>query len=186
MPEQNLAESADVALEAVAEKNREHGSLPRWVEWASLSTMIMALISAVGGFMAGNTGDEAFVDRQKQIVDLIALNRMELRSELLLTRQAVIESAGKKIDQSLLDDIQATNQEVLRSTRQASKEVAASQALLQTNELFAIGTTILSVAITLTGMSVIVRQKRLWFGGIGISVVGAGFVVYGMFQTVAT
>lgn len=185
MPEENFTEIAEVAIEAVSEHSREHGSLPRWVEWASLSTMIMALFSAVGGFMASNTIDEAIVDRQKQIADLIALNRMELRSELLLTRLAVIESAGKQADQELLDQVQASNRAVLQSTKQASQEVAESQTHLQSNALFAIGTTILSVAITITGMAVIVRKKRLWFGGVGVSIAGAGFVVYGVLRMLA-
>ena len=184
MSEENLAaEATEFAIEAVTEHDQKHGALPRWVEWASLSTMVMALFAAVGGFMASSTVEEALVDGQKQIADLITLNRMEMRSELLLNRQAVIESTGRNADQSLLDEIQAANKAATNSTKRASEEVAESRALLQTNELFAVGTTILSVAITLTGMSVIVRKQRLWLGGIGISVVGAGFVIYGLFKT---
>lgn len=186
MPEDNFAEAAEVAIEAVTENAHEHGALPPWVEWASLSTMVMALFAAVGGFMASSTDEEALVDGQKQLADLVTLSRMEMRSQLLLNRLAVIESTGRNADQSLLDEIQAANKAATDSTKRASEEVAESGALLQTNELFSVGTTILSVAITLTGMAVIVRQQRLWFGGIGISVVGAGFVLYSLVKTLVS
>ena len=165
MPEENFAEIVEVAVEETAHELRGHGALPRWIEWASLSTMIMALIAAVGGFLEGSTGDEAVADRQKQIADLIERNRMEVRSELLLNRVTVIEASGKPVDPSLLAEAQAAQQAANQSSERASGEVAESRAMFQTDGLFAIGATILSLAITLTGMAVIVRQQLDHFFG---------------------
>ena len=178
MPE-NIEESAEVAMEAIEAESREHGGhVPKWILWASLSTMIMALFSAVGGLLAGMTGNEAIIERQEQLSELIFLNRMELASDVLLTRLAVIESTGKRPPQELLDAIEKNTKAVAEYSSEASEDVADSKFALQTHELFAIGTTILAVAITLTGMAVIVRQKRIWYVGLGISASGALVVVY--------
>lgn len=54
------------------------------------------------------------------------------------------------------------------------------QAILE-HELFAIGVTILSVAITLSGLSVVTDMPRLFTAGIGLGIVGAGFFCAGVY-----
>ena len=145
-------------MEAIGEQSRDEKA-PKWIEWAALSTMAMALFSAAGGLLAGMTGNEALIERQEQIAELIRMNRMELEAEVRLTRLVVIKSAGETPEPSLLKDIEAANKKVSEYSKQASEDVADSKTALRTHELFAIGTTILSVAITLTGMAVIVWKK---------------------------
>jgi len=66
MPEEFAEEAAEVAMEAIEERAEgDHQPVAKWVEWASLSTMVMALASALGGLMAGKTSDEAIIGRQK-------------------------------------------------------------------------------------------------------------------------
>ena len=181
MPEENFEEIAEVAMEAIEqESGGHHKDIPNWIEWAALSTMLIALFSAVGGLLAGMTGNEAIIERQEQISELIDVNRMELAAEVLLTRLAVIESAGDKPEQALLDEIRDSQTAVSEHAKRAFEDVQQSQSALRTHELFAIGTTILSVAITLIGMAVIVRQQRLWYLGLAISTCGAAIVVYGI------
>ena len=99
MPENNIEESAEVALDAATDEAREgRGPHPRWLIWAAMSTMIMALFSVVGSLLAGITSNEAIIDRQMQLRELIDLNRIELEAEVLLTRLAVLESTGQKSD----------------------------------------------------------------------------------------
>ena len=181
MSEENFEEIAEVAMQAIEEESGgHHKHMPNWIEWAALSTMLIALFSAAGGLLAGITGNEAIIDRQEQIGELINVNRMELASEVLLTRLAVIESAGDKPEQALLDDIRDSQKEVSEHAKKAFEDVEESKSALRTHEVFAIGTTVLSVAITLIGMAVIVRQKRIWYVGLAISTCGAGFIIYGI------
>ena len=141
---------------------------------------MMAVFAAVGGLLAGMTGNEAIIERQEEISELIDVNRTELASEVLLTRLAVIQSAGEMPEQVLLDQIRDSQIAVSEHAEKAFDDVQESKSALRTHELFAIGTTILSVAITLIGMAVIVRQKRVWYLGLAISTCGAAFVVYGI------
>ena len=46
--------------------------------------------------------------------------------------------------------------------------------------IFAIGITLLSVAITLTGMAIIAQHKLPWVTGLVLGGAGCGFVVYGL------
>lgn len=166
--------AAEIAMET-AELGIE-GSLNKaatWIEWASMSTMVMALPTAIGGLFAGMTSNEAIVDRQNQISELIHMNRMELQSEVQLTRLAVMELKGDEPDQAMLDDIKRADDAVRKLEDDASEDVEDSEQALHTHELFAIGTTIVSLAITLTGMAVITRRKYIWSIGLLIALGGA-------------
>jgi hypothetical protein len=185
MPEENIEEFAEVALEAAEDESREHGHRVPWLEWATLSTMLMALFSVIGGLLAGKTGNEAIIDRQMQLQELVQLNRMDLEAEVMLTRLAVINSSNLSADPALLQRIATRTKAIEGYTHTADEDEDESATTLAQHELFAIATTILSVAITLTGMAVIVRRRSLWFGGIGISIGGAAVLVYGVARMLA-
>ena len=177
MPE-SFEEVAEVALEAVREEGRYAD--PAWIRMASLSTMVMALFSSVGGLLAGLAGNEAIIDRQKQLVDQVELNRLEIEHEVLATRVGVLESISQQPDAALLSRVEASI-ETLRELREEAAEFGAeSEALFQIHELLAIGTTFLSIAITMTAMAVIVRQRRLWYFGMVLAAVGAVIVTRGV------
>lgn len=181
-----IEESAKMALEVAKEavQREEGGHPPSWLAWATFSTMFMALFPVFGGLLAGITGNDAIIDRQKQLRKLIDLNRTELEAEVLLTRLAAMESAGQKPDPSMLQRIETKTNALDQYTQTAEKDEEASKAALEEHELFAIGTTILSMAITLTGMAVIVRRRPIWYSGVGISVFGAGAIIYGIVQMI--
>ncbi len=140
--------------------------------------MLMAMFSAVGGLLAGMSGNEAIIERQIQLSELMRLNRMELRSEVLLTRLAVLQSQGGEPEAALLEKIRLATAEAGQHAAQATGNVDDSKAAWQTHELFAISTTILSSANTLIGMAVIVQQRRVWIAGIGIGSMGAVLLLF--------
>lgn len=181
MSEDLGGEAVEVALEAVEDEvqgGRE--GQPVWFERAALGIMVMALFTAVGGLLSGITANEAIIDRQKAIGELIERNRTDLKAEVLLTRIDLIELMGREPDPSMLEEVAAAYEVGDRFTEEASEHVAGGAAALREHELFAIGTMLLSVAITLSGMAVVVRIKYVWSGALGLGVIGAGVVVYGI------
>ncbi len=161
------------------------GEEPAWIRWASVSTMVMALFSAAAGLMAGKAANEAIIGREEEIVEIIDLDRAELEHEVLLNRTLVLESMGRVPEPSLLRRIEADAEAIQEYQARASQDRAESTAALDTHELFAVGTTVLSMAITLTAMAVIVRRKAVWYVGVGIAAAGAAILAYG-FATLFT
>jgi len=66
------------------------------------------------------------------------------------------------------------------ASKLAHAAVEDSEDALGAHELFAIATTLLSVAITLTGMAVIVKRERIWYIGLCIGGVGAVILFWGL------
>ena len=174
MPEESTEEASEVALEAVRELAEE--SEAPWVKWAALSTMIMALFSAIGGLLAGKTANETIIARQMQISQLLHLNRSELHSDVLMTRLAVLELMGKEVSDDLRQRVETAAEAADKYSDEAVEDLGDSREALESHESLSLGTTILSTAITLIGMAVIVKRKSLWLCGLTIGACGGVMV----------
>lgn len=150
----------------------------------AIASMIMALLSAIGALLAGITANEILIERTEEIVERQDMETARLKVEILQTKAALLNAMDKPVpegDVKRIEEYRAAIGEVKFEVE--TDEAKVSQSILE-HELFAIGVTILSVAITLCGLSVLTRRHSLFTCGIAISVVGAGFLgggVYTMF-----
>ncbi len=184
MPEEDYLESAEAAIEAVEEEEEEAqeqgvGPTP-WVHWASLSTMVMALFSAAGGLLAGVTANEALIERQEELHQLMEVNRDVLETELLRTHLTIFESMGRLPPPPMIERLQSLERTSNQDSEKVLIELESSEATLEAHEIFAVATTLLSVAISLTGMSVIARRRGIWLSSLVIASAGALLLVYGL------
>ena len=180
MPEEDLTESAETALEAVLDRASEDDDPARdWKDWASISTMVMALLSAVGGMMAGHSGNEAMIGKQELITDRIDRNQAQLRLEILQTRMLLMQSSGQPLDEQIKQTAETLEQQLESVYEEVYEEERETTISLQAHELFSLGTTLLSAAITITGMSIVIRRQALWLLGGIVSCFGAAAIVFG-------
>lgn len=179
MPEAEFEEVAEVAHDVL----REHASeaeTPDWVKWTAVSAMLMALFSAVGALLAGITANEALLTRTEEIVEVVERNRDQLEIEILISRQEVLEALGQTASEDArIDEI---SREMERLKEEASEVELKAQKAMHDHEVFAIGVTLLSIAITLSGMAVVSRRPRVWHVGLAIGAVGSLIVGYGVLQ----
>lgn len=75
--------------------------------------------------------------------------------------------------------IQAYDERIAALELEAEEEESRVQLVNSTHLSLAISVTIMSVAITLSGMAVIVEQKSLWYAGMIVGLVGTIGVLYG-------
>ena len=150
----------------------------------AIASMIMALLSAVGALLADITANEILIGRTEQIIERQRMETARMKVEVLRTKVALLEAMGKPVDvvdQQRIGEYRSGIGEVKFETE--SDEAKVGQAILE-HGLFAIGVTILSVAITLSGLSVDTSRRGLFTVGVVIGLIGAGFLgggVYTMF-----
>ena len=173
------AESAhEVILDAVQSDEQDERS---WTKWVALTAMVMALFSTVGALLAGITSTESLMVRTEEILELSRLENDRLHIEILRSKHDLVRSMGQLPDEA----------EVLRIL-EYEKDVAALETIVgrdevrvvianQKHTVFALGVTLLSIAITLSGMSIIASRQILWYVGIVFGLVGCGFVSWGIF-----
>ncbi|MCA9058818.1 MAG: DUF4337 family protein [Planctomycetaceae bacterium] len=177
MPEEDLTESTESAIETVLDHNREkqkqQGEPERgWQDWASISTMMMALLAGLGGMLAGKTGNDAIIERQREIVGLVDRNELQLQLEILMTRRTIIELTGRPVPDDIRTRIREMDQQLSGVLNQAHADDLGTIVAMHAHEYFATGTTLLSAAITITGMSIVTRRRGLWILGLLISLGG--------------
>lgn len=167
-------EAAEVGKDILREEAAEAPSenMPRWIVLTALSTLVMALFSAVGALMAGITANEALLGRTTEILEAVNRDRDQLEVEILATKHDILSALNQPVDDG--------ERKLVSQIREATKEIAEDELVvsevMHKHETFAIGVTLLSIAITLSGMAVVTRRPPIWHVGLVIGVVGAGFV----------
>lgn len=174
-------EAAEVGLEILNEEASEnsHHSAPKWIALAAISTLVMALFSAVGALMAGITANEALLGRTAEIVEVVDRDRDQLEVEILASKHELLRALGKPVDSDEARLIEE-NRTIRDSTEEMAEDEDEIAAAMYDHERLAIGVTLLSIAITLSGLAVVARNPRIWHVGLVVGTIGAGFVSYAL------
>ncbi len=177
-------EAAEAAKDTVLEEAEQLvEKKPSWVAWLAISTMAMALFSAVGALLAGITANEALMERTHEIVEVVDRDRDQIEIEILRSKHDVLKALGVAPDKDERKIVEKSR-DVRRLTAEIKEEELTVGRTMRAHEIFAIGVTLLSIAITLSGMAVVLQRRRVWHIALGLGSVGASVVIYTATQTI--
>ena len=175
-------DSAEEATGLILEEaSRTEDGRPRWTLWASISTMIMAMVTAVGVLLSGITLNEFFVERTAQMMEVSRLGVDTLGIEVLESKHEILARLGSAPDPDELKRIEAFRAEARFLEKDIVREGEISGLALWEHELFAIGVTILSLAVALSAVSILLTRRPFWFASLGFGATGTGFVFVGVY-----
>ena len=170
------AEAAVMASELVQEEMKEgeggHRS-PRWHTWVAMSTMAMALITALGALLAGITAHEALMERTQEAIDISIAENDQVSVEVLTAKVEILESLGYQINPADLAHIESYEEDLRERKEAAAEDEEAVKDLTFPHLTLAVSVTLLSVGITMSGMAVIVDKRYLWLSGLAFGVLGS-------------
>ena len=89
---------------------------------------------------------------------------------------------GHSPDQTELEKIREYEDQAKSLRPRVESEEASAETTILQHELFAIGVTLLSIAITLTGISLVARRRVVWGVGLVFGMAGTTFVGLGFFR----
>lgn len=120
--------------------------------------------------------------RTEEILELSRMEDDRLHIEVLRSKHDILKSIGKSPDAAELQRIleYAKEAEALQSDVEL-KEMQVGIANYD-HGIFAVGVTLLSIAITLSGMAIIADRKIVWHVGIFFGAIGCGFVAWGIYR----
>ena len=152
---------------------------PRWHKHVALTTLIMALLTALGAMLAGMSSHQAMIERTQEIIEVNSLESDRIYVETLKSKHEILTTLGETPDQAEIKAIAAFEKELQELETQAAGEETLVLTDTRSHHIFAIAVTLLSLGTALCGMSIIVNQKFLWgagllFGAIGSVGVGLG------------
>jgi hypothetical protein len=177
------SESTQLANELVMEQMEvDEGTfqIQRWHKLVAFSTLIMALLAALGGLLSGITANESALERNKEIISLTILEGDRVSVEVLKAKQEILISLGEIPHETEMEAIRIYEEEIEAKQREILEEETLANTLGQTHLIFAISVAILAAGISLSGMSIVVSQKWLWVVGMCIGAVGVVGVFWGI------
>lgn len=180
-------ETAEAAHDQIKEKSLKEGGeeKPQWIDWVAISTMAMAIFTALGALLAGITANEMMVNRTKEILEFAQMETDRIEIELLKSKHEILTSLGVTVDDSEIERIRKNKREFEEMKADVEAVESEARKRIYEHELFAIGATLLSIAITLCGVSVVVMQKKIWAIGLVVSVIGVGFIGMGIYSMIS-
>ena len=150
-----------------------------------MSTLIMAVIAAVGALLAGITAHEALMDKTTEIIDITIAENDRVSVEVLKSKVEILTELGQLPDPTDLALIQAYEAEIQKFETEAEDEEDRAQSESATNLILAVAVTVLSMGITLSGMAIITDQKFIWISGLVCGAAGGIGVAYGIYTMIS-
>jgi hypothetical protein len=177
------SESTELATELVLEELEADESASQFLHWhklVALSTLILALLAALGGLLSGITAHESSLEKTEEIISLTVLEGDRMSVEVLKAKHDILTSLGEVPDQAEIQAIEEFEDEISEKRAEVTQEEGLAQAFGQTHLVFAISVTLLAAGISLSGMAVVVSEKWLWTIGLIIGGLGAIGIVLGI------
>jgi hypothetical protein len=171
-----MTEMTETAQDAVLEAVEAPGTRreqPRWHRHVALTTLIMALLAALGGMLAGMTANKALLNRTTEIIRMSSLEGDRQFVETLRSKHEILAAMGRTPDPAEVQRIVAFEQGVAQLEAETAREEALALSVADAHMVFAVAVTLLSLGITLGGMAVVVERKWLWVVGLLVGAAGA-------------
>ena len=178
-----LEEAAEIAKDQIQEHlSTNHKERPKWVSRVGISTMIMALLIAIGALLAGYTADELMIERTEAIMELTEIQTNRLDIETLKSKHDILRALDQSIEPGELKTIAIFEDESKSLEKALEEESTKFKHTLREHYNYAVGITLLSIALTLAGMCIIIENKKMWYISLGISVIGLCFLTVGCYH----
>ena len=163
-------ESAEVAAELALEEAGK--GEPSWFRGVAFTTLILSIAAATAALIAGMTAHESLLSRTEEIVDLTKAESELVIVSVLRSKHEVLTAIGQAPDPDEVARVEEFEQEAERLETEAEDLEQEATETGSIHLIAALSATLFAVAIAVTGLSAIVRQRWLWIAGGVIGVVG--------------
>ena len=180
----NTVEMADDFVEEVVETSEAGDKQPHWHKHVAMTTLVMALLTALAAMLAGMSSHQSLLERTQEIIEINSLDGDLVQLEVLKSKHEILTVLGEMPDQAEVKAIASFEDEVQELKTQADSEEGLVLSTMETHHVFAAAAALLSLGTALDGMSVIVNRKYLWVAGLVFGAIGTVGLVWGVISMV--
>jgi hypothetical protein len=193
MPEEDLETSE---LKEHLDHAVEHGGGgPRWTQYLSVSTAMLAVLAAVASLESGSYSNNAILAKNDGVLQQAKASDAWSYYQAKGTRATVVASQAEALADSNpaaasrlrqeADRYKGEQKEIQEKARELENKVKEdderAEALLERHHQFARAVTFSQISIALAAISALMRKKWLWFLGLGAGAAGIAFMARGFF-----
>lgn len=165
--------------EEIQEKAEERKE--RWILYVALSTAFMAVLAAVAGLLAGHHANEALIERVKASDQWSYYQAKNLKAEIAANTDKILHTLSAKPvteDNSKLVARYEKEKETIKKTAEEAEK--NSEDHLNKHVPLASAVTAFQIAIAISAIAILTKRKKLWYGGILLTLVGVVFLLLGI------
>jgi len=188
MPEEELetSELKDHLHHAV-----EHGQGgPRWTQYLSVSTAILAVLAAVASLQSGAYSNNAILAKNDGVLQQAKASDAWSYYQAKGTRATILSSQAEALAQSNpaaasrmrqeFERYKEEQKEIQQQARALEEKVQSdderAEAFLERHHQFARAVTFSQISIALAAIAALMKKKWLWFMGLGAGLAGVAFL----------
>lgn len=175
-------EEPEAPLEDVHEEIHHHAehTRERWIAAVALSTALLAALAAIASLFSGDNVNEAMLDQIRASDHWGQYQAKSIKAVELTSRIVLLENMGRIVkdsDRAKLKEY-AGDQEEIRA--EAERETHSAEHRMKRHHVLAKAVTWSQIAIAISAISVLTRQKWFWFVGMGFGCAGLAFLIWGL------
>jgi hypothetical protein len=188
MPEE-IEVDTDSLREKIAEQHEKHGG--SFLRWISLTTALLAALAAIASLKAGATVNEALVLKtdatrlQAQASDQWAYYQAKgIKGAVALSAINTWEAAGKSAPLRLSAEVgrytaqqDSISRKAAELEHQRDEKSREAEVLLSQHHVYAAAVALLQISIALGAIAALTASRLVWFGSVGLGMVGAILLV---------
>jgi len=188
MPEE-IEIDTDSLRDKIAEQHEKHGG--SFLRWISLTTALLAALAAIASLKAGATVNEALVLKtdatrlQAQASDQWAYYQAKgIKGAIAQSAINTWQAAGKSAPPSLTAETarytaqqDSISRKAAELEQQRDEKSHEAEVLLSQHHLYAAAVALLQISIALGAIAALTLSRLVWFGSVGLGVVGAILLV---------
>jgi hypothetical protein len=163
--------AAELALDDLSE------SVPTWFRGVAFTILVLSVVTAVAALLAGMTAHETLLERTEEIIDISIAENDQLTADLLRTKHDIQRALDQPVSAAEIEQIESLETQRMEFEAEADSAEASTVASASNHLLLATAATIAAVAIAVTGLAPIVRQRWLWSVGVLIGVLATILLV---------
>ena len=177
-----MPEEIEVPLEDVQDKLKElhhEAAENHWTRYIAVSTAVLAVMAAVGSLQAGKYINEAILEKNDEIAhttrasDKWSYYQAKGIKALIVEKDRPADSERyKKEQEEIRGEAQALEKEAEHAGHTAAQFVTR-------HERFALSVSLFQIAIALSAIAALMRQRNIWLISLGAGAMGIALLLYG-------
>jgi hypothetical protein len=175
IPTENLHEEMHHRAEHASERER-------WISHVALSSALLAAFAAVSALLSGHHANDAMLEQLHASDSWGYYQAKGIKSSILATRLALVQSLGKKPSASELEKQKKYEEEQTEISDEAKKAEADSRAHFGMHEVFARAVTFFQIAIAVGAIAALTHRRRFFWVSLLAGAAGLGFLIQGLLK----
>jgi Domain of unknown function (DUF4337) len=170
-----LKEMKEELSEARAEERQDRQSL----NLIGLSTAIFSTLAAIAAMQGGYFANEGMLAQIKASNQWSLYQAKSTKHHIEESNLLLLQALQKPVPAKTTNELNKLTKDQQEIQKEAQKLQSESEQNLQHHELFARSVTALQVAISMGAIAALTKKRSIWYVGLGIAVIGIGFMVAG-------